>query len=219
VQASLGSAHSARRRKRQWPRGSRICDPLFVFRACKFGTVARGSDVREAARSVAAQGKCCSPNPWARTNVYGHAGHRNDRLAAPLPCKSQSMGRKRARSARRSKVRTHVTAALYIQPSINWFATDGYDGRHDGMISACDSVRCAIDWANGRGGTYFSTVLAVVSQIAGSMEWLGQRSFSQRVINPQFQVARPDEAWVVLSTSRRRRRRAWFGRTVVLYSR
>src|SRR6185312_5094721 len=91
----------------------------------------------------------------------------------------------------------HVSAALYIPPAINLFALMVCLGGMSALVSSCDSVR----WRTiglMAGWYVFSTVLAVVSQIADRWNWLGKASFLS-AYKPQSMVAQPDEAWSLLA--------------------
>jgi hypothetical protein len=91
----------------------------------------------------------------------------------------------------------HVSAALYIPPAINLLALMVCLGGMTALVSSFDSVR----WRTiglMAGWYVFSTVLAVVSQIAPGWKWLGNASFLT-AYNPQSMVAKSDAAWSLLA--------------------
>jgi ABC-2 type transport system permease protein len=95
------------------------------------------------------------------------------------------------------KLYEHVSAALYVPPTINLFALMVCLGGMTALVSSFDSVR----WRTiglMAGWYVFSTVLTVVSQIAAGWKWLGNLSFVT-AYNPQSMVARPNEVWLLLA--------------------
>jgi ABC-2 type transport system permease protein len=95
------------------------------------------------------------------------------------------------------KLYEHLSATLYVPPTINLFALMVCVGGMSALVSSCDSLRwrtigLIASWY------VFSTVLAVVGQISDRLEWLSNASFLS-AYEPQSMVARPDEAWSLLA--------------------
>jgi ABC-2 type transport system permease protein len=91
----------------------------------------------------------------------------------------------------------HLSAALYIPPTINLFALMVCVGGMSALVSSCDSLR----WRTiGLMASWyvFSTVLVVIGQVADRLEWLSSASFLS-AYKPQSMVVFPDEAWSLLA--------------------
>jgi ABC-2 type transport system permease protein len=91
----------------------------------------------------------------------------------------------------------HLSAALYIPPTINLFALMVCVGGMSALVSSCDSLR----WRTiglMAGWYIFSTVLDVVGQISDRLNWLSSASFLS-AYKPISMVARPEEAWSLLA--------------------
>jgi ABC-2 type transport system permease protein len=166
--------------------------PLVEFSAAIW-TVARGSDCvsGEIGRGTM---EMLLAQPVRRTTVYATqalvtiAG--SALLAIAVWCGT-------ALGLRAGQLYEHVSAALYIPPTINLFALMICLGGMTALISACDNVR----WRTiglMAGWYVLSTVLAVVSQIADRWNWLGNVSFLT-AYKPQSMVASPDAAWSLLT--------------------
>jgi ABC-2 type transport system permease protein len=166
--------------------------PLIVFSAAIW-TVARGSDCvsGEIGRGTM---EMLLAQPVRRTTVYTAQAivtiTGSALLAIAIWCGT-------ALGLHAGELYEHVPASLYIPPAINLFALMVCLGGMTALVSACDSVR----WRTiglMAGWYVFSTVLAVVSQIADRWNWLGNVSFLS-AYKPQSMVARPDEAWSLLA--------------------
>ncbi len=166
--------------------------PLIVFSAAIW-TVARGSDCvsGEIGRGTM---EMLLAQPVRRTTIYATQAFvtivGSALLAIAVWCGT-------ALGLRTGQLYENVSAALYIPPAINLFALMVCLGGMTALISACDSVR----WRTiglMAGWYVLSTVLAVVSQIAERLKWLGKMSFLT-AYNPQSMVARPDEVWSLLA--------------------
>jgi ABC-2 type transport system permease protein len=90
-----------------------------------------------------------------------------------------------------------VSPALYVPPAINLFALMICLGGMTALVSSFDSVRSRTIGLMA-GWYVISTVLAVLSQIADGLKWLGYASFLS-AYKPQSMVARPDDAWALLA--------------------
>jgi hypothetical protein len=91
----------------------------------------------------------------------------------------------------------HLSATLYIAPTLSLFALMVCIGGMSALISSCDSLR----WRTiGLMSSWyvFSTVLAVIGQVADRLKWLSNASFLS-AYKPQSMVALPDEAWSLLA--------------------
>lgn len=166
--------------------------PLIVFSAAIW-TVARGSDCvsGEIGRGTM---EMLLAQPVRRTTVYAMQAFvtivGSALLAIAVWCGT-------ALGLRAGELYEHVSVALYFPPTVNLFALMVCLGGMTALVSSCDNVR----WRTiglMAGWYVFSTVLAVVSQIADRWNWLGNASFLS-AYKPQSMVARPDEAWSLLA--------------------
>src|SRR5258708_4682019 len=140
--------------------------PLIVFSAAIW-TVARGSDCvsGEIGRGTM---EMLLAQPVRRTTVYATQAILtivgSALLAIAVWCGT-------ALGLHAGRLYEHVPASLYIPPAVNLFALMLCLGGMTALVSACDSVRWrTIGLMAGR--YVFSTVLDVVSQIAGQWNWL-----------------------------------------------
>ena len=166
--------------------------PLIVFSAAIW-TVARGSDCvsGEIGRGTM---EMLLAQPVRRTTVFATQAIvtivGSALLAIAVWCGT-------ALGLHAGQLYEHVSATLYIPPAINLFALMVCLGGMTALVSACDSLR----WRTiglMAGWYVFSTVLAVISQIADRWKWLSYASFLS-AYKPQSMVADSDEAWSLLA--------------------
>jgi ABC-2 type transport system permease protein len=166
--------------------------PLIVFSAAIW-TVARGSDCvsGEIGRGTM---EMLLAQPVRRTTVYATQALitvvGSALLAIAVWCGT-------ALGLSAGQLYEHVSATLYIPPVLDLFGLMICLGGMMALVSSFDSLRwrtigLMVGWY------VFSTVLAVVSQIAEGWKWLGTLSFLS-AYKPQSMVARPDEAWTLLA--------------------
>src|SRR4051794_29696380 len=162
--------------------------PLVVFSAAVWN-VARGSDCvsGEIGRGTM---EMLLAQPVRRTTVYATQALTTI-LGSALLATAVWCGT--ALGLHAGQLYEHLFAALYVPPTVNLFALMVCVGGMSALVSSCDSLRwrtigVMASWY------VFSTVLAVVGQIADRLKWLSSASFLS-AYKPQSMVARPDEAW------------------------
>jgi ABC-2 type transport system permease protein len=166
--------------------------PLIVFSAVIWA-VARGSDCvsGEIGRGTM---EMLLAQPVRRTTVYATQAFvttvSSALLALAVWCGT-------ALGLDAGQLYANVSAALFVAPTFNLFALTVCIGGMSALISSCDSLRWRTIGLMASWYT-FSTVLAVIGQVADRLQSLSYASFLS-AYKPQSMVARPDEAWSLLA--------------------
>jgi ABC-2 type transport system permease protein len=166
--------------------------PLIVFGAAVW-TVARGSDCvsGEIGRGTM---EMLLAQPIRRTAVYATQAFVTILGSATL---AMAVWCGAAIGLGSASLYEHVSVALFIPPAMNLFGLMVCVGGISALISSWGSQR----WRTiGLIAAWYvlSTVLAVVSQFADQWKWLGYASILT-AYKPQSMVARPEEAWSLLT--------------------